>query len=118
MTHTAFHFAVGLTVGTLLALPRVMELWSSGDPLYGRIRQWILLSNALGILAVVPAVLVKIGLVSGPLHGWGWNIFLLYTFFETFWPNTTILGAAATTGLLGLQYIVTVAAVFRARART
>lgn len=117
MSNILFHMAAGFTLAAIIALPGIWDLWGRKGPLYPRLLNWIILSCILGGWFAIPAILIKIRILPGPLIGMGWNLFGLHPLLDALWHHTTILGMTAFTGFFALHYAIIIAAIFRAGQR-
>lgn len=117
MAQSTLHFAAGMTLGSLLACPRVYRAWTRGTPVARAIARWCLLAYGLGLYATLPAVFRR--LTGDPATGsaFTWNLFLLYPLFDRLRLPSIALGEMAIATLFSLQYVVILAAVRRARRR-
>lgn len=100
-----------MVLGTLVALPPVWRAWRQGRPVAHRIARWCLLSYALGLYAVLPAIIRR--LADDPQIGSGpwWNLFLFYPLFDHLQLPSIAGGELAIAALFGLQYSVIVLAI-------
>ncbi len=117
MAQSTLHFSFGMIVGTLTALPSVWRAWRQDRPVARMVGRWCLLSYALGLYAVLPAIIRR--LTDDPEIGSGpwWNLFLLYPLLDRLQLPSIVGGELAVTALFMLQYSVIVLAIQRARRR-
>ena len=111
MADSILHFAVGMTLGTALALWPVARVWKSGVRLAEPFAWLLLLSYSLGLWAVVPNLLGRLGCPQGFCSGWWMNIFVLHPIIDAAHPGGMLAGALLTLACFGLQYCLLVAAV-------
>lgn len=114
MAHAAFHFAIGMGTGMVLLAPQLKQAWQKRKRLYPAVKGWLFAAWALGFTAIVPSMLRYAGLPESFCSGWWMNIFLLHALINKFFAQHLILSSLLFGGLLGLQYMVILAAIHRA----
>jgi len=78
MAHATFHFSVGFIVATCCLLPRLLLAWRNHRPLSRLVALWIAASYGLGIWAIVPHLLYRMG-ASDAIREAGWTyVFIAY----------------------------------------
>lgn len=113
MAQSTLHFSFGMILGTLGALPPLWRAWRQGRPVARLVGRWCLLSYALGLYAVLPAIIQR--LADDPALGSGpwWNLCLLYPLFDRLALPSIVGGELAIATLFGLQYAVILLAIRR-----
>lgn len=115
MAHSTLHFTMGWMVGSALSAPAVRHAWKTGSTLSPAFRRWFALSYLVGIYAVVPGVLRRLGVADAICDGWWMNVFVLYPLVNGWKSGAVTMGPLVLGACLGAQYIILVAAVWRAR---
>ena len=115
MAQSTLHFSLGMAVGTLAALPPLWRAWRRGRPVTRPVARWCLLAYALGLFAVLPAIIRR--LTGDPQlgSGIGWNVFLFYPLLARLDLPSIVGGELALAGLFCMQYGVILLAIRRAR---
>ena len=113
MAHSALHFSLGMAVASLFCLPSLLRAWRARARLAAPFLKWILLTWALGIYAVIPGILRRLGAAEAVCDGEWMNIFLFYPALNALIPRGTILGIFAIALAFSLQYFILVAAIRR-----
>ncbi len=104
MAHATLHFAVGFLVGTAFALPGLLRRLRRGGRLSPGFAYWILLSYGLGVWAVMPHLLYRVGAPFGLREQLWANLFVGYPLIHRFGWGGVFLGTAACTALIAGQY--------------
>lgn len=117
MTHSAIHFALGAAVAAAAWLPAVARNWRAGAPLAEPTGRWLLATYALGLWALLPALLRHAGLPAAWCDGWWMNVFLLHPLLSGLHLGGALVGAAALGAVLLAQYGVVLLALARTSAR-
>jgi len=115
MAQSTLHFSFGMILGTLVALPSVWRAWHQGRHVARFAARWCLLSYALGLYAVCPAIIRR--LIGGPALGSGpwWNLFLFYPLLDRLQLPSILGGELAAAAVFMLQYSVIMLAIRRGR---
>ena len=113
MAHSALHFSLGMLIGSAVSLPPLFRAWFAGRKLARSFAVWILLSAALGILALAPGLLRRIGVPDAACDGWWMNLFVFYPALNKLLHGGTIYGVAAILACFTLQYALLLAALAR-----
>ena len=117
MAHSALHFSLGMSLGTLIAMPRLFRAWRASLKMSTPLARWFLLSFSLGTLAVLPGLLRRMGLPDSLCDGWWMNVCVFYPFLNKLKSGGDILGLAGISFLFAIQYGVLIATLVRARNR-
>lgn len=112
MAHTTLHFSLGMAVGMGFGLPGLLRAWRLRSPLSATYAHRFALAVGLGILAIAPALLRRLGL---PDDRWWANIFFAYEFLNRVKPGGQTLGPLVLAFLFAMQYAILLAALLRAR---
>jgi hypothetical protein len=104
MTHSAVHFALGVVVATSFFAPGILHALRRQQKLAPLLRRWLLSSYAVGLWAVVPAILRHVGLPEAACSGWWMNIFLFHPLLSHLHLGGVIIGGFCLALVLALQY--------------
>lgn len=113
MAHSTLHFATGMLVASAAALPRLVRAWRGGLALADRFAAWFILSFGLGIFAVTPALLRRLGVSPGFCDGWWMNVFLFYPLMNKAKPGAETMGPMVLGACFACQYFALLAALHR-----
>ena len=113
MTAFTAHFGLGMAAGTALAAPALWRRWQARAPLSGAFGRWILLAYGLGLFAIVPNALVRLGLPASWCASPVMNVFLLHPLLDRFGRGGEFRGAALIFALFALQYVLLLEAIRR-----
>jgi len=114
---TSFHFGIGMAIGTACALPRLARAWHDDRPLTAAFRQWFLFSYGLGLWAIAPNLLRRLGAPEALATHPAMNIFLLHPLINHSMRGGVLRGAVLVGSIAGLQYLLMLLAIRRARGR-
>ena len=115
MTHPTIHFAVGCFAATLLMLPPLCRDGLYGRPLAARFRRWFLVSGALGLVAVIPSLLGRLGLPEPWIRSVWMNVFLLHPWVTEIKSGGAAVGPALLTAWIAFAYGLVLIAIWRNR---
>jgi len=115
--HIFLHFAIGMGVGTLLALKPLVERCYLRRPLVPAFWRWFVLSYGLGGWAIMPSLLRQLGLPPAFCSGWWMNLFLLHPLIGRLHPGGMLINQVGMATLATLQYAALVVAVVAAGRR-
>lgn len=94
MAESVFHFAAGLAVGTAVFLPGLVRRFKTGDRMSAFFARWFLVAFSLAALAIVPGLLVRLGLSQRFLDAWWMNIFVFFPLLNSIKQGGFIVGTA------------------------
>ena len=114
MAQSTVHVAVGVAAGTLVALPAVWRAWRRGDRLARPIGRGLLLAYGLGLFAVLPAILQRLGAGGAWTGAWWANGFIGFPLLRRLGLPSIVLGELLLALLFGLHYGVILLAIRRA----
>lgn len=115
MPNTLFHFSFGIGVAMLGLLPGLLHAWRSGWPLAGRLARGIAMGFVAGLWAIGPVLLHAVGVGPEWTQDSVMNIFFFTPLLDRLIPHANLLGQAALTAILSLQYFTVLAGIVRAR---
>jgi len=115
--HVAFHFALGMGVGSAVGFPTVLRAWYFRRPLARPFLHWFAWCYGAGVFAVVPSILRSFGLPPGLCGHWSMNVFLLHPLVDRLRPGGLLVGELAMGAVAGAQYAMILLAIGTARAR-
>jgi len=98
------HFALGMAVGSAIGLPPLLRDWAHYRPLSGGFGKWLLLSYGIGLYAIAPSVLRKLGLPEAFSAHLLMNIFLLHPLIDRLRPGGKLVGGGLITAMATAQY--------------
>ena len=114
-THPAFHFALGMAVGTVVALPGLLSGWRQHLPLARAFVRWFLLSYGLGVYATGPSILHWLGAPAAFCHSGAMNVFLFHSLVHRLHPGGLLIGELTIVLLVAAQYSLVLLAIWRLR---
>jgi hypothetical protein len=117
MAHSALHFSLGWAVGSLGAVRPLVAAWRRGRGLAGACRRWLILSYALGALAVLPGILRWLGVPDRICDGAWMNVCVFYPLLNRIRPGAHTAGPLVLGGCFAAQYVVLLVAIARLRRR-
>lgn len=106
MAHIAFHFSVGLATGTVCLLPWLMIMFPANERKANLTGKWIIICYSLGLWAVIPNILRRLGIPENICSGWWMNIFFLHHLINEIKKGGMLIGEITITACFFLQYIV------------
>ncbi|MDE0838578.1 MAG: hypothetical protein OSB41_05930 [Kiritimatiellae bacterium] len=109
MAHSSLHFAIGMTVGSVVTVPRLLAAWRHRAPLAPHFKHWLLASYAAGTFAIIPGLLRRLGADNAFCDGWWMNVFLFYPAINSVKDGGMTMGPLLMGGILGLQYLSLIA---------
>ena len=113
MAHPTLHIATGTAIGSIALLPFLANRWRSAGKLAQPIGVWLSVSWVLGCFACIPEVLSYVGLPPSFTDGWWMNIFVFNPLLDRIEPEGMLKGELSLVFLLGLQFTVIAAAIYR-----
>ena len=117
MTASTAHFALGMAVGSAVAVPLLWRQWQKRGRLSAALGRWLLWSYGLGLYAVVPGILLRCGLPGTFCRGAWMNVFLLHPLLDRTGAGGMYKGAALIGALFAAQYFLILLAIRRCPAR-
>lgn len=105
MAESVFHFAVGLAVGTAAFMPAMVRRIRTGERMSGFFTKWFAAAFGLAVLAIIPGILVRMGLPERFLTSWWMNIFVLFPALNSLKHGGFIVGTAITLGCGAVLYL-------------
>ena len=118
MAESVFHFATGLAVGTAAFLPTLVKRFKAGKRLAAFFARWFAVAFGLGVLAIVPGLLVRIGMPERYLTAWWMNIFVLFPILDSLKRGGFIVGTAFILICGAIMYGALLLAIVRSRRRS
>ncbi len=113
MAQSTVHVAVGVAAGTLLALPAVWRAWRQRGRLARPIGRGLILAYGLGLFAVLPAILQRLGAGGAWTGAWWATIFIGFPLLRRLGLPSIVLGELLLALLFGLHYGVILLAIRR-----
>jgi hypothetical protein len=117
MAHSVFHLAVGVAAGGALLAPHVAGAWLRGRPLASPVARLLVVSYALGVLAVVPNLLARLGVAPTALDAPWMNVFVLHPLIDTWERGGLLIGELAIAAMFIGHYALILAAIAARRRR-
>jgi hypothetical protein len=116
VAHVNVHLALGIAAGTAATMIPVARAWLAGRPLARPVAIMIGLSYALGLWAIAPNILTKLGVhVAG---AWWADIFMLHTSLDRALRGGLLVGEVAIAAAFVFHYAVITAAIVRVTRRS
>ena len=115
MAESVFHFAVGMAIGTAAFMPGLVCRFKVGERLSAFFARWFAVSFGLAIFAIIPGLLVRIGLPSRFLDAWWMNVFVLFPALNKFKHGGFIVGTALILACGAVMYLSLLLAIARRR---
>jgi len=97
------------------SLPAVRRAWRRGERLARPIGRCLLLAYGLGLLAVMPAILLRLGADAAWGNAWWANLFVGFALIRRLGLPSIVLGELFLAALFGLHYGVILLAIQRTR---
>jgi hypothetical protein len=115
--HVTLHFALGLALGMAAFAFPVFRSLRARRPLTRSIGRWVLGAYAVGLLAVVPNILLSLGVSPLLCREWWMNLFVLHPALDRAKHGGMLTGELLLGSLLCGQYIVLLLSIVRAHWR-
>jgi hypothetical protein len=115
MAQSTLHFAFGMAVGSVWALPALWKVWWQRIPISRTIGRWLLLAYGLGLYASLPSILRRLSNGADWTTGSWTNLFLFYGLIERLDAPSIALGELAIAACFGAQYALILLAIRRAK---
>ena len=112
MAHSTLHFSLGMIAGTAISLPSLVRAWRQNNRLSIRFLTWFLVSYGLGVYAVVPGLLRRLGLPDAFCDGSWMNAFLFYPLLNVVKPGALTSGPLTLAACFAFQYGLLLLALF------
>ncbi len=116
MAHVNLHLAAGVAAGTGLGLIGVARAVLAARPLAPPIAHMLVLAGALGLWAVGPSVLARLG-VPGAHHAWWADLFVGHRSLDRLTDGGLLIGELALGAAIAGHYLLILLALVRARRR-
>jgi len=114
MMHSTAHYALGLLLAAAWQGPALRRAWREGRPLARLLGRHLLTAHALGLLAIAPNLLRRVGLSLEISEGPLMNVFLFAPLLNRVFHGGTIWGPAVLGLMLAAQYGLLLLALRRA----
>lgn len=118
MAATTMHMALGMAVGSAIALPGICSKCRKDAPLADAFMRGIILSYGLGLYAAFPAFLGRLGVPGVICDGWWMNVFLGYPLLDTLKQGGMKMGAFLAGSIFCVQYTALLLAIRRSDRKT
>ncbi|NQT93339.1 MAG: hypothetical protein HQ559_11310 [Lentisphaerae bacterium] len=105
MAHSAFHFSLGMIVGTGALFPGVVRALRKGTKTAPAYARWLVGSASIGIYAIVPSLLRRMGVPPRVCDGWWMNLFLFHPAVQKMKAGGEIFAQGLIVFLFAAQYI-------------
>jgi hypothetical protein len=115
MAHANVHLAAGIWAGTAVAAVPLVRAWLAGRPVARPIVVMIVAAYGLGLWAIAPNILIKLGL-GLPRARWT-DVFVLHATLDHRIRGGLLVGELAIAAAFVIHYVVIIAALVRARRR-
>lgn len=110
MAHSTLHFTLGMALGTSMLVRSVLPGFTSARESAALFGKWLIVSYALGFLAIVPNLLRSIGVPEIICGGWWMNIFLFHPLVDKVKTGGMLIGEVGIISCFVLQYALLLAA--------
>lgn len=117
MAHSVFHLAIGIAAGGALLGPHLAGAWLRRRPLAAPVARLLIVSYALGFLAVVPNLLARLGAPPSTLDASWMNLFVLHPLIDQWKTGGLLIGELAVAALFAVHYALILAAIAARRQR-
>ena len=111
MAHSVFHLAVGVAAGGALTAPHLARAWLTRRPLSAPVARLLIVSYALGFLAVVPNLLVRLGAAPTSVDAPWMNLFVLHPLIDRWERGGLLIGELAVAAMFIGHYALILAAI-------
>jgi hypothetical protein len=109
----AFHFAMGLVLGTLGLLPGLVRKFRCNTDRATDYARWLVIAYALGAFTLLPGLLRRMGWPPAFCEGWWMNLFLFHPLINRLRPGGMLIGEMLILGCFAFQYGFLLAALRR-----
>lgn len=106
MAHSSLHFTFGALVGSVSAARPLLRAWRERLPLARPCRRWLLWAYGLGILAIAPALLRRLGVPDHLCQAWWMNVCLFHPALTRLKDGGAIMGTLALLALGITHYVI------------
>jgi hypothetical protein len=106
MAHSTFHFSLGLAVGMLALLPGLLGRMKRKERLSPAVARWLFVAYSIGMFAIVPNLLRRVGIPDAVCTGWWMNIFLFHPLIDRVKDGGVLIAEVMVLGCFGLQYLL------------
>ena len=121
MAHSLLHFAIGITIGTAVSTPLIilkLRFYDPRDPMNRiavYILKWIIITFGIGLFAIIPNLLRRLGCPEF-ICGNSWmNFFLFHHFIDQIKKGGMLIGQILIFACFILQYMLIIIALTMAR---
>jgi hypothetical protein len=115
MAYSTIHFSLGMIVASALRLPPLARAWKEGQRLSRLFLLWFAWSYALGVFALIPNLLHRMGCPADLCAGWWTNVFLFFHLLNQPHYQGRKVGEFLILCLVAMQYGLLLAAIARRR---
>ena len=105
MAHITFHFAVGITTGTICLLPWLFLMFPTKRNKANFIGKWIIICYSFGLWAIIPNILRRLGVSEEICSGWWMNLFFMHYAINILKTGGMLIGEIIITVCFFLQYV-------------
>lgn len=103
--HIAFHFSIGMLLGTGIGLYWLARRLCERQPLHPGFLAWFVWSYGLGAFAVVPSLLRLLGVPESVCSSWIMNVFLCHPLIDKLRSGGMITGGSIIIAIAASQYL-------------
>lgn len=106
MGSSALHFTIGWIIGILFTLHAIIRGWRQGTPLFDPLLHTGITATSVGVWAMLPSLLVHLGLAEKWVHHPVMNLFCGYAWIAGHAPHSSLIGIALISMALGTTYVL------------
>lgn len=117
MMHSSLHFALGMVLGSAWHTGALLKAWRKAQPVSSILLRQLITAYALGLFAIVPNLLRRLGAADSICESVPMNLFLLSPALNSLIKGGAYTGPLVLALMIGLQYALLLAAIARAGRR-
>ena len=115
MTESIFHFAAGLSTGTVVFLPGLARRMAAGERMSAFFAKWFAVAFGLALFAISPGMLARVGMPERFLTSWWMNIFFFYPILNSVHSGGFVIGTACILACVAAMYFALLLAIAKSR---
>lgn len=106
MAHSSLHLGLGILTGTTAFVPLIIHRIRSGRKLAPIVAKCLIASYGLGTMAILPGIMMRLGLPPAFGTGWWMNLFFLHPLIDKLKNGGMLVGESAIIISFLIQYSI------------